>query len=175
MARISSLIATGFPAPVMTTSYALPALSDNLSDSYGGQAMNYARIFVGGLVGGVVFNVVSILINVLFLAPRYESLQGAGVLRAQARLPFMPLYVLILLGLGIVLVWLYASARTRLGPGPSTALLVGAAVGLIAAMPGNLAQYAWTYVGGYVSMWWSIEMLLGCALGTLAGAAVYKE
>jgi hypothetical protein len=137
--------------------------------------MNYGRVVLGGLVGGVVFSAVSMAVNIAGISARYEFLQRQEVLRVEPRLPFLPVYLFLLFLASIGLVFLYAAARDKLGPGPKSALLVGITVGLIAGLPGNLAQYAWTYVGGYVSMWWTIEMVLGCALATLAGAWIYRE
>lgn len=137
--------------------------------------MNYGRVILGGFIGGIVFNAISIAINAGVLAGRYQILQQLEVLRREPRLPFTPIYVLLLILISIGLVWLYAAARPRLGPGPRTALRVGLTVGLVAGLPHALSQYAWTYVGGFVSLWWAIETVAGCALATLAGAWFYKE
>lgn len=137
--------------------------------------MQHGRIFVGGILGGIVFCVVSGIVNWLVLPGRYELLQEQGHIREAARLPYLPIYILFLLLASIGLVYLYAAARQRLGPGPRTALIVGIWVGLIAGLPGNFIQYAWTYVGGNVSMWWTIEMVAGCTLATLVGGWYYRE
>ncbi|MGH9023121.1 MAG: hypothetical protein ACRDV9_08485 [Acidimicrobiia bacterium] len=136
--------------------------------------MNRSRIVLGGIMGGLIFNLVSFGIHAGVLAQRYEGIKPA-ILRQEPRLPFLPVYALLLIVLSMGLVWLYAAARPRLGAGPRTALAVGLVVGLIAGLPGNLAQYAWSYVGGFISMWWAIEMVAGCTLATLAGAWLYKE
>lgn len=137
--------------------------------------MNRGRIVMGGLLGGLVFFVVSILVNVVVLADRYKILIDAGVMRADPRGAFMAVHPLLLLLAGIGLTWLYAAARPRLGPGPRSALQVGLLAGLVTSLPSNFAQFAWTHAGGYVSMWWTIEMAVGCSLATLAGAWVYRE
>jgi hypothetical protein len=137
--------------------------------------MNRNRIILGGLLGGVVLNIISALVNGLVLMGRYEILGKAGILRTQPRGAFMPVYQLLLFAVGIALTWLYAVARGKLGPGPKTALKIGLVAGLVTTIPANYAQYAWGYTGGFVSMWWTIDMGLGCALATLAGAWVYKE
>ncbi len=137
--------------------------------------MNYGRIVLGGIVGGVAYNAVSILVNVLVLGGRYHILQTQGVFRKEPRLPFLPIYVLLLLVLSIGLVWLYAAARPRLGPGPRTALTVGLVVGSIAALPHALSQYCWSYAGGVTSLWQGIETIAGSAAATLVGAFLYRE
>ena len=137
--------------------------------------MNMNRVVLGGVVGGVVYTVVSLIVNIVGLADRYTFLQKSHLLREDPRIPFLPIYILVLFLVSIGLVWLYAAARTRLGPGPKTALCVGMTVGLIAGLPGNLAQFSWSYTGGFVAMCWTIEAVAGCTLATLAGAWVYTE
>lgn len=137
--------------------------------------MNYPRILLGGVVGGIAYNAVSFVINAFMLMPRYDMLVKQEVFRAEPRLPFMALYPLLLFLVSIGLVWLYAAVRPRLGPGPGTALSVGLVVGLIQALPVNLALYSWSYAGGFVSMGWALEYILGCALATLAGGWLYRE
>ena len=137
--------------------------------------MNRGRILLGGLLGGLIFNIVSLLVNLVVLKDNYKVLTDAGVFRAEPRGPFMAVHPLILFLSGIGLTWLYAAARPRLGPGPKTALQVGLLAGLVTSLPSNFAQFAWTHSGGTVAMWWTIEMAVGCALATLAGAWVYRE
>ena len=137
--------------------------------------MNYARIFLGGIVGGIAYTLVSTLVNMLALGARYELLQTAKVYRADPRLPFLPIYILVLVVISTGLVWLYAAARTRLGAGPRTALTIGLAVGLVAAVPHALAQYCWSYAGGFVSLWQGIETIAGSMVATLVGGWMYRE
>ena len=137
--------------------------------------MNYGRIVLGGIVGGVVYNVVGIVVNMIALGERYKILQDQRIFRVEPRLPFLPIYILIIFAISIGLVWLYAAVRPRLGPGPGTALTVGLLVGLIHAVPAAIAQFSWSYAGGVVSLWQAIETVAGSALATLAGAWAYRE
>lgn len=137
--------------------------------------MNMGRVILGGILGGVVFNLTSMIINAGILSSRYQALESVEILRADPRLLFMPIWVALLFLISIGLVWLYAAARTRLGPGPRTALAVGITVGLIAGVPHGLVNFSWTYIGGFVSLWQTIDLLSGCTLATLAGAWFYKE
>jgi hypothetical protein len=138
--------------------------------------MNRLRIVFGGLLGGVVFFAFLAVVSQTVLPSHYARLEAQGVLRAEPTVEwYLPVYILVILAIGVALVWLYAAVRPRLGPGPRTALKVGLVVGAIAAVPTSLAQYAWTGLGGYVAAWWGIELLVGCALACLAGAAVYRE
>ena len=137
--------------------------------------MNYPRIFLGGILGGVVSTIVTLLINAGLLGTRYEQLQATGVFLKEPRLPFLFVWILVLFLVAIGLVWLYAAARTRMGPGPKTALAVGITVGLIAAVPCFVVHYSWSQFGGYVSGLWALDTVIGSSLATLAGAWVYKE
>ena len=137
--------------------------------------MNTGRIFLGGIAGGVAFNAVSMAINIAALGDRYALLQSQEVFRKEPRLPFVPLWLLAIFLVSIGLVWLYAAARQRLGPGPRTAMMIGLTVGLIAGVPHPMAQYAWSYQGGFVSLFQAIEFVAGCTAATLVGAWVYKE
>ena len=137
--------------------------------------MNMSRVVLGGVVGGVVYNIVSIIVNVVALADRYTLLQSNHILRTDPRIPFLPIWIVLLFLVSIGLVWLYAAARPRLGPGPKTAFCVGITAGLIAGLPGNLAQFSWSQVGGFVSACWAVETIAGCTLATITGAWVYKE
>ena len=138
--------------------------------------MNRNRIVFGGLLGGVAFFILLAIVSQTVLATPHERLTAQGVLRSQpAAAWYIPGYVLAILAIGVALVWLYAAVRPRLGPGPLTALKVGLIVGAIAALPSSLAEYAWTGLGGYVAMWWGLELFLGCILAALVGAAVYRE
>lgn len=137
--------------------------------------LNTKRILLGGIAGGVAFNAVSMAIGMAVLGDRYTLLQEQGVFRKEPRLPFLPLWLGVIFLVSIGLVWLYAAARQRLGPGPKTAILVGLAVGLIAGIPHPMAQYAWSYQGGFVSLFQAIEFVGGCIAATLVGGWVYRE
>jgi hypothetical protein len=75
---------------------------------------------------------------------------------------------------GILVVWTYAAMRPRFGPGPKTALIAG--ITLYLAVTAVL--YGFTSMG-MMSMGafgrGSATALVSTLLGSLAGAAVYKE
>jgi hypothetical protein len=137
--------------------------------------MNMRRVVGGGIAGGVALNLYWMLFSIFVLGGRYEILQAQGVFRKEPRVFFLPVWLLVLFLVSIGLVWLYAAARTRLGPGPVTALKVGLVTGLIAGVPLSTASYAWSYQGGFVSLGQTLQMILGCVLATLVGGWVYKE
>jgi len=137
--------------------------------------VNSKRIILGGIAGGVAFNLVSIALGAAVLMRRYEILQAQEVFRKEPRIPFVPAWIGAIFLVSIGLVWLYAAARKQLGPGPRTALLVGLVAGLVAGVPHPMAQYAWSYQGGVVSLFQAIEFVAGCVAATLVGAWIYRE
>jgi len=88
---------------------------------------------------------------------------------------FLPIAVVVTVGLGILFVWLYALIRPRLGPGPKTAMVAaivawlgiyiyaGVISGLLFAIPLNTMVF--------VAVWGLFEYVLA----TLVGAAIYRE
>jgi hypothetical protein len=138
--------------------------------------MNTRRIVLGGIAGGVALFVYEALLHNLVLGARYELLQGAGILKKEPRVPFyMGAMALVDLAVGIGLAWLYAATRSRLGPGPSTAVRVGLLAGLLSGVPSFLANFAWAEVGGFVSLGWSLDPIVGFTLATLVAGWLYRE
>jgi len=138
-------------------------------------SINTGRVIQGGLLAGLVLNIVCILNNSIIVGSRLKAEQLAGHYLAQPRLPFLPVWLITMFLVGIALVWLYAAVRPRLGPGPGTALTVGIVAGALMGIPDNLAQAAWGVSGYFLPTMWMLEHLVGCALGTVAGAWLYKE
>ena len=139
-------------------------------------SVNTGRVILGGLLAGLVLNVVSVLNNMVFLAQRMRQMADDRFILAQERLPpFVPLWIVLMFLVGIALVWLYAQARERMGPGPATAFQVGLVVGLVAGIPGNFSQAEWSMSGRFLPFMWAVETVVGCTLGCLAGAWLYRE
>jgi len=137
--------------------------------------MQPKRLLISGIAAGVVIWVVDFIANGIVLAERYKALQSAGYFLSTPRLPFFALWTLVVLGIGIGLAWTYAAVRPRLGPGPKTALTMGAVIGLMMYVPGNLAQASWSVVGRMVPFVWLVFGLLGTIAGALVAGALYKE
>ena len=90
--------------------------------------INTGRVIQGGLLAGFVINLISMLNNSLIVGGRIMAAQQAGFFIQEPRFAFMPVWLIVMFLVGIGLVWLYAAVRTRLGPGPGTALTVGIVV-----------------------------------------------
>jgi hypothetical protein len=91
------------------------------------------------------------------------------------RFPFYPAWMIAMFLLGLELVWLYAAVRPRFGPGPRTALTVGIVIGVLSALPDNLASAAWGLSGRYLPFMWAMERVIVCAVGALVGGWWYRE
>jgi len=136
--------------------------------------MNYGRVLLGGLVAGLVLNIGEYLLNGVVLAKQMEE----AFRRFNVSPPggsFIAVAVVMTFVLGIVVVWLYALIRPRLGPGVKTAIVAaliawfgiylytGILNGILFSVPTNTIIIA--------IVWGLVEY----AIGTIAGAWVYKE
>ena len=138
-------------------------------------AMNRGRIWLGGVAGGVVWSVWSFLVG-MRQTPLLEAMQNQGLFLKQPRYPFFVAeWLLLLFIMSILLAHLYAWSRSRLGPGPKTALTVGALVGFCAGVPGNFAQAAWSPIPRMLPLGWMLDLWIGAILATLTAGWLYKE
>jgi hypothetical protein len=136
--------------------------------------INFGRALLGGLLAGLVLNIGEFLLNEVVLGKQMEEFFR----KVQVSPPggsFIALAVIMTFILGIVLVVLYALIRSRLGPGPKTAVIAalimwfgvylytGIINGVLLAIPLNLI------VIGMV--WGLVEYIIGA----IAGAWYYRE
>jgi hypothetical protein len=136
--------------------------------------INLSRVLLGGLVAGLIINAGEFILNGILLGPHIE----ADMKRMNLTPPgngFAVLAVGLTFIFGILAVLLYAMIRSRLGPGPKTAL----AIALV------LWFCVYAYSGTINMMLISVPpklilMILGWGIieypfGILVGAAFYKE
>ncbi len=136
--------------------------------------INFGRVLLGGLVAGLVINIGEFLLNGVVLHSQMEAdfkrmnltPPGNGFVAVAVGLTFV---------FGIVAVLLYAMIRSRLGPGPKTAIVTalilwfcicaysGTINMILLAIPANIMLV--------VIPWCLVEYIVG----TLVGAALYKE
>ena len=136
--------------------------------------INFGRVLLGGLVAGVILSIGEYLLNDVVLAKQMAAvLRKLGV--PEPGTNFVIIAVAMTLVLGIVLVWLYALIRSRLGPGPKTAVVAAVIMWFgvylyTGAINGTLLQIPMNFILiGFV--WGLIEYILAA----LAGAALYSE
>jgi hypothetical protein len=103
--------------------------------------INWARVFLGGVLAGVIINVFEIAWSGFVLAKQWHAAMSA----LGHPLPSAAIWIFALeaLGMGIAAVWLYAAIRPRFGAGLKTAVAAGLALlghGLRATRGGNRAN-----------------------------------
>ena len=139
--------------------------------------MNRGRIWLGSVAGWVVWFVWSFLVGQFVIGnARYQAAQGAGLFLKQSRYPlFVVQWIVILFVLSVILAHLYAWTRATLGPGPGTALKIGALVGFAAGFPGNFGQAAWSPIDRMFPLGWMLDLWVGAILATLVAGWLYRE
>ncbi len=136
--------------------------------------INFGRVLLGGLLAGLVLNIGEYLLNEVVLGNEMK----AFFIRHNFPNPggnFIAIAVAMTFVLGVVIVLTYALIRSRLGPGPRTAIVAG----LIAWF------FVYLYTGVINSVLFSIPsnvLLIGMVwglveyiVGAIAGAWAYKE
>jgi len=137
--------------------------------------INMSRLILGGIIAGIVADALGYLVDGVMLAPRW-----AAGMKALGHSEFSPNQWIWfnLLGLvgGIVAVWIYAAIRPRFGAGPRTAIYAGLAVWVVGALLPNLSFMCF---GGlfsrHLTLYTTFGALVELVVGTVAGAALYKE
>jgi hypothetical protein len=139
-------------------------------------SVNTKRVWLGALAGWVVWMIWSTITNFAVLMPRYAAAQKAGTMLTQPRYPFfVPAWFVLLFVLALICAWLYAGVRATRGPGPKTALCVGARVGFASGFPLAFSLAAWAPFPRVISLWWMLELWVGAILATLVAGWLYKE
>ena len=139
-------------------------------------AINRSRVLLGALAGGVVWNLWSTALNLGFLEKHYMAGQQAGLFLKEPRYHFfVGQWVIMLFVCSFVMASLYARVRTSCGPGPKTALQLGAVVGFVAGYPISFANATWSPIPRIIPLGWMLEMWVGAILATLVAGCLYKE
>jgi hypothetical protein len=137
--------------------------------------ISVSRLILGGIVAGIVANLLDYLVDGVLLGPMWNH-----QLETWGRPPFSGSQIAWFLGFGIIIglvaVWIYAGIRPRFGPGVKTAMYAGIAVWIIAILVPNFAlMWVTHFFSGHLTLYTSIGGLFESVIGTIAGAALYKE
>ena len=139
-------------------------------------AVNRKRVLLGALAGGVAWNLWSIGLNLAFMENYYEAGQQAGFFLKEPRYHFfVAQWIILLFVLSFAMASLYSRVRVSCGPGPKTALQLGAVVGFIAGFPISFANATWSPFPRIIPLGWMLEMWVGAILATLVAGWLYKE
>ena len=65
--------------------------------------------------------------------------------------------------------------RSTLGPGPKTALKVGALVGFASGFPTNFGTATWAVIPRIFPLGWMLELWVGAILATLVAGRIYRD
>ncbi len=101
-------------------------------------------------------------------------MRQAGLLKTTPPLAFAAMAG-VDLGTGFLLMWLYALVRSRLGPGPSTALLMGTAAWFLLWVPRALTLWLWQPLPAHVPLILLATGLLQCWAGMYVAGWQYIE
>ena len=139
-------------------------------------AVNRRQVLIGAAVAGVVWNAWSLFIDIFILGQRYTAAQQADQFLSQPRYPaFVVQWIVMLFLLSAICSCLYASVRATMGPGPLTALKLGAVLGFLAGFPVNFALATWMPLDRVFPLWWMLELWVGAILATLVAGWFYKD
>ena len=138
--------------------------------------VNTHRVWIGGLTGGVVWIVWAIVVNFVFLMPKYTAAQEAQMMLKDPRYPFfMIVWLAQFLVFGSLIAVLYAGVRGSWGAGPGTAAKVGLIVGFAAGFPVNFYTAAWVPFSRVIPFGWMLELLVGALLAAMVAGWLYRE
>ena len=135
--------------------------------------INLARVFLGGLLAGLIINIFEYVLNGVVFASQWDAFMKA--LGRQMRPGAIPFFIVSAFVAGIGVVWLYAVARPRLGVGPKTAALTGAAYWFFACAIPAANHTAANLVPGHLTLAITFILLVGVLIASVCGAWVYKE
>jgi len=136
--------------------------------------INTGRVVLGGLLAGLVLNIGEVVVNDVVIGAQWKEFLARHNF-AEPTSTFIVIAVSLTFLTGIVLVLGYACIRTRLGPGPKTAIIAG--------LFGWFGVYFYsgiingvifgTPVGTMATV--VVVGLVEYVLAALAGAFIYKE
>ena len=137
--------------------------------------INVGRWILGGLLAGIVGDIIESLIQAFWLGPQWNlAMQTLG------RPPLITIQIvefnLVGLIIGLSAVWIYAAIRPRFSAGPKTAVYAGLVTWVLASLVANC--FFMVIPGTYphhLALYATIGDFLACIIGTIAGAALYKE
>ncbi len=137
--------------------------------------INVGRLILGGIVAGIVGDILDFPVDGVWLAKRWAdgmSALGHPALGTNQIIWFNLLGIVI----GLVAIWIYAGIRPRFGPGVKTAVYAGIATWILGFLVPNVA-FMWVQglFSADLTLYTTAGAFVECVVGTIAGAALYKE
>jgi len=136
---------------------------------------NIGRWILGGVVAAIIGNLLSVLVDSWLLASRWDA-----AMRMLGRPPFTATQAVEFdaAGLlsGLIAVWIYAAIRPRFGAGPKTAIYAGLVAWMaMSVFPNAVFMYIAHFFPRDLAVYTTLGGLVEYVVGTLAGAALYKD
>ena len=137
--------------------------------------INVGRWILGGLVAGIVGDIIEGTAEAVWLGPHWNAamqMLGKPALNTTQVIEFN----LVGLVIGLTAVWIYAGIRPRFGPGPKTAFFAALAAWVLSSLVANSFFMVIPYMyPHHLALYATCVDFVTCVVGTLAGAALYKE
>jgi hypothetical protein len=140
--------------------------------------INWARVFLGGLLAGVIINIFEFVTNGVFLAAEWKAMMSAV---GRTTFPSTGGAIIFLFWgfvSGICVIWLYAAVRPRFGAGVRTSVLTGFAFWVLTTVLRTIDDAGVGHPFLYPSHLLIILVVVCLAqsvAASVAGAWVYKE
>jgi hypothetical protein len=135
--------------------------------------INWARVFLGGLLAGVIIIAVDFFTNGIVLGRDWEAaMKALGRTMSPGTLVVFVIWGFLA---GISAIWLYAAARPRFGPGAKTAAFTGFAFWIFGYALPNLGQLGFGLFPQRLIIVSTLAGLVEVILASVAGAWLYKE
>jgi len=137
--------------------------------------INVGRLILGGVVAGIVADILDYPVDGIWLGKMWSNqlgVLGKSEFTGHQILLFMLTGILI----GIVSIWIYAAIRPRFGPGVKTAIYAGIVVWIASTLlPKFALMWVTQFFNGHLTAYTSLGAFFELVIGTIAGAALYKE
>jgi hypothetical protein len=135
--------------------------------------INYARVFLGGLLAAIIFIVGDFFTNGIVLGRDWDAaMKALGHTMSPTALVIFVIWGFLA---GFSVLWLYAAARPRFGAGAKTAAVIGFAYWFIGdALPG-LGQWGFGLFPKRLIVISTLAGLVEAVVASVFGAALYKE
>jgi hypothetical protein len=137
--------------------------------------INIGRLILGGIVAGIVGDLLGYLVDGVLLQQSW-----ADAMMALDRQSFGMDQIIKFNALGIIFgivsIWIYAGIRPRFGAGWMTAVYAGFAAWVIGVLLPNASfMYVAELFPKHLTLYTTLGGLVEVVVGTVAGAALYKE
>ncbi len=134
--------------------------------------INWSRAIMGGILAGLIIDICGGVETMLLSEQWDAALKALNVsIGTVGNTAFLLWGILA----GMYSLWLYVTIRPRFGPGPKTAAIAGIATWIPASVLAMIAPTVFHLFRYRLIVADVAVSFVGIVLGTIAGAAIYKE